>query len=266
MLESPQSGARKPVLQADDSAAALASRALSILTLLGVQEAANLAPAFVDSLPDAALNPEIDSFKPILDDLHAAQITDQQIFDLYLPVVARKLGEEWSADNKSFSEVTIGVAKVQRLLHDLGPEWRGDTVRQFDAPTVLVLTVSKADHAFGARIILGQLRRHGLSVRLALGLRPNQVKSLLDTSQFDAVMISASLSEAFGPLRALVDAIRNSAKPVPLIVLGGSVCMQAADVKAMTGADYVTCSIEEAIRLCALDTLSPKYAQPVKKR
>lgn len=265
MLESPQSGARNPVLQVDDSAAALASRALAVLSLNAALKAAVLTTAFVDALLVAALDAQPDSFEQVLKDLRAARVSDQQIADQYLPAVARKLGEQWSDDSKTFSEVTIGVARLQRLLHDLGPEWHADTVQRFDAPTVLVLTGSRADHTFGARIILGQLRRRGLSARLALGLRPDQIKALVGSAHFDAVMISASLTEDLGALRKLVDAVKSGAKPTPPIVLGGSVCAMQDDVKAKTGADFVTSEIEEAIRLCSLDALPVGGPQSLKE-
>lgn len=265
MSESPQSGVRNPVLQAEDSAAALALRSLSVLTQNAARQAETLDADFVDALHTAALDPQSGSFLPILDALHAAHVSNAQIADLYLPAVARKLGAEWSDDNKTFSEVTIGVARLQRLLHDLGPEWRADTVQRFDAPTVLVLTGPKADHTFGARIILGQLRRRGLSVRLALGLRPDQIKALMGTAHFDAVMISASLTEDLGALRTLIEAVRSSSSPSPPIVLGGSVCALSVDVKAKTGADFLTSEIEDAIRFCALDTATKDHPHTPEK-
>lgn len=266
MLEGLQSGTLGPVSQADDSVVALASRALSTLAFRTLQEAPDLPSAFVIALHDAALSQRADPFLPVLAEMDRSGISRQQIADHYLPAVARKLGEEWSQDNKTFCEVTIGVARLQRLLYDLGPEWRAESGQQFDAPSVLVLTGSTADHTFGARIIRGQLRRRGLSVRLALGLRPDQVKSLMGIAHFDAVMISASLAEALVPLRNLVDAVRSSSNaPLP-IVLGGSICALDVDVKARTGVDHATCDIDEAIRLCGLDKLAQIQTPPMKKR
>lgn len=268
MLESPQSGKRIPVLQAEESAAALALRVHAVAPLSDVQDSTGLTAEFVAALHDASLKPQSDSFDVILGLMRGAGISDQQISDLYLPTVARNLGEEWAQDSKTFSEVTIGVARLQRLLHDLGPEWRTDLAHQPDAPAVLVLTGSKADHTFGARIIRGQLRRRGFSVRLSLGLRPDQVKTLMGKFQFDAVMISASLTEDPRPLKALVDAVRSAANPVPPIVLGGTICARSEDIKSITGADFVTSEIEDAVRFCALDapthqtrTLQPRTPQ-----
>lgn len=266
MLESPQSGTNGREIKAGDSVVELASRALSVLSMRSTQQEVELIPDLVVALHDAALDPQSDSFVPVLACLHAAQITDRQIADHYLPAVARKLGEEWCDDVKSFSEVTIGVSRLQRLLRDLGPEWRADTTDQLEMPAVLLLTSPGADHTFGAKVLVGQLRRRGLSVKLAVGLRPDQVKALLARAHFDAVMISASQSEAFVSLRALIDAIKSITGVVPPVVVGGSICMLNADVKARTGADYVTSDVDEAIHLCALDGPVRSHAQPLKKR
>lgn len=125
-------------------------------------------PGFVVALHDAALQLHANAFGPVLDAMHAAGIANQQISDDYLPLVARKLGEEWCEDSKIFADVTIGVAQLQRLLHDLGPEWRTDTEPQVDAPIVLLLIKDGADHTFGARILVGQLRRRGLAMWMRL--------------------------------------------------------------------------------------------------
>jgi MerR family transcriptional regulator, light-induced transcriptional regulator len=266
MLESPQSGSHDQAVPPDDSVIELASRALSILSSRNSRDDVTLQPSLVLALHDAAVNLDTDSFQPALAALRDAQITNQQIADHYLPAVARKLGEEWCDDEKSFAEVTIGVARLQRLLLDLGPEWRADIVANLDAPTVLVLTGPSADHTFGARILVGQLRRRGLAVKLAVGLRPHQIKALLANAHFDGVMISASPAEAVGPLRSLVEAIRASGHWVPPIVLGGSICATLTDLGHLTGVDYVTSDVDEAIRLCGLNVHRLGPALQSKKR
>lgn len=252
MLESPQSGSRDHEVPPDDSDFELASSAFSALSQPNVSEAINVTAAHVLALHDAALNLLAESFVPVLEAMHADRITDQQIADHYLPAVARQLGEEWCDDQKSFAEVTIGVARLQRLLHDLGPEWRADVTDDGAAPAVLLLTGPSADHTFGAKIIAGQLRRHGLSVRLAVGLRPDQVTSLISTAPFDAVMISASPAESLAALRGIVNALKAGDSRGPPIVIGGGICASGTDIKTATGADYVTSDIGEAIRLCGL--------------
>ena len=151
MLESPESGSRDQTDQADDSVSELASRALSSLSLRNHCEEVVVDPSYVSALHDISVDLDSESFQSVLAAMRQDQITDQQIADHYLPAVARKLGKEWCDDQKSFAEVTIGVARLQRLLLDLEPGWSADFVEDFDAPTVLVLTGPSADHTFGAR-------------------------------------------------------------------------------------------------------------------
>jgi MerR family transcriptional regulator, light-induced transcriptional regulator len=266
MLESPHTGSRDYTVQADDSVVELASRALSVLSARVVRSEVAMNPRFVEALHDAALQLQGDAFAPVLDAMHKAGIADRQIADDYLPLVARKLGEEWCEDSKTFADVTIGVAQLQRLLHDLGPEWRADIEPAVDAPVVLLLIKDGADHTFGARILVGQLRRRGLTVRLVVDARPKDIRSLMHSASFDAVMISASISEALAPLTALIDAIKSSGSRVPPIILGGQICASDLDLKTSTGADYVTSDVDEAVRLCQLDLPRPNRAMQAKKR
>ena len=175
-LKRPHTESRDHAVQAGDSVVELASRARSVSSARSSAHSSARAgrsevvvnPGFVVALHDPALQLHANAFGPVLDAMHAAGIANQQIADDYLPLVAGKLGEKWCEDSKIFADVTIGVAQLQRLLHDLGPEWRTDTEPQVDAPIVLLLIKDGADHTFGARILVGQLRRRGLAMWMRL--------------------------------------------------------------------------------------------------
>lgn len=257
MLENPRSGSRGHDDLTDDSVVDLASRghvhgAVGDGAVGDGAGAVTADPDLVQALLAASLSEERRAFVPVLVRMHAARISDRQIADLYLPAVARLLGAGWCDDSRSFAQVTIGVARLQSLLADLGPEWRTEMPVPLDAAAVLVVVSDGVDHSFGAKLLVGQSRRRGLSVRLVAGRHPDDIRTLLTRVQFDAVMISAAICDDLAPSRQIVQAVKGGPGHRPPVVIGGGICALGPEVRALTGADHVTFDIDDALRFCRL--------------
>ncbi|MEM1234553.1 MAG: cobalamin-dependent protein, partial [Pseudomonadota bacterium] len=154
----------------------------------------------------------------------------------------------WCEDNMSFADVTIGSARLQSMLRDL----RAPQVTHPSAPSVLVVVPQDAYHTLGATVVADQLRRMGIAPRTAMGLAEIDLAELVESHDFNAVMISAATSERLETLRELVNCIRNASRtPVPIIV-GGTVTDKDTDIRTLTGADYVSNHPKEALQACGL--------------
>ena len=254
MSDSPNTGPKTPADMKSTGLGALASRALSVVASRGGRGTRPLREGFVFEMQNVALSFERRSFAPVLGRMTEAGIGPEEIADRYVPALARRLGDLWCEDEMSFAEVTIGTARLMGLLRDLGPEWRADVTLDGDAGAVLLLVAHDVHHTLGATVLAGQLRRRGLSVRSGIGLRPEEVGRLLVQARFDAVFVSSSRGENLETLRKLVDCVRKAASPVPPIVLGGTILdvHDLADLKALVGADLVTCDSDEALEICGL--------------
>ena len=258
MLESPQTGSRDVLEQYGGSIFELASESVADLRLSPDKGPFEIDVALCAALYDASLSDEPTAFAPVLAAFRAASISDLQIADHYLPAVARQLGADWSDDQRSFSQVTIGVARLQRVLLELGPEWSSELDAATDGPTVLLLVGANIDHTFGARLVLGQLRRKGVSVRMVIGIEPAEIGALLRKYRFDAVLISSSMGDQTEPLRLMVNAIRATRGRIPPIVIGGTNCATSIDIKGITGADLVTSDLDQALHHCGLQQSQPR--------
>jgi methylmalonyl-CoA mutase cobalamin-binding subunit len=220
------------------------------------QESEAATDAYLSELFDAAVSPSIPDFDKVVSRMTQAGIGVDEIADRFIPEVARKLGDMWCDDDMGFATVTIGVARLQGLLRDIGPEWRAGAQTDGDAPGVLVVVASDVFHTLGAMVVTGQLRRRGLSVRLMMGATPENLGPALRQARFDAVLISASVGESLESLRRLVMAAKKATSSPPPVVIGGTVLDQesatGADLAALTGADLVTRDLMAAIAFCGL--------------
>ncbi|MEL6914629.1 MAG: cobalamin-dependent protein [Pseudomonadota bacterium] len=178
----------------------------------------------------------------------AAGISRAGIVDRYIPAAAHKLGAAWCEDQMSFADVTIGSARLQAVLRDL----RAPQVTDPGAQSVLVAVPQDAYHTLGAGIVADRLRRVGVAPQMALGLGALELSELVETHDFNAVLISAAASQRLESVRDMVNCIRAASRSVTPIVVGGSITDMDTDIKTLTGADHVSNNPEEALRACGL--------------
>lgn len=243
--------------EAESSVETLASRALKVLASKRVSAASLLSERFLDELEIAVRAIEPGRRKLVLKDMLEARIRREDIADFYIPEVARRMGVSWCEDDMGFAEVTIGVARLQGMLREIGPAWFDDSRLDPDAPGVMVAVIADEFHTLGAMVLACQLRRMGISVKMVMGQSEAEILRVVAAGQFDAILLSAAHGERLASLRKLVEKIRAAAaRPTP-IVIGGSVVTRETDVKTQTGADHATTDPREALRLCGLKISAP---------
>lgn len=213
-----------------------------------------LDPIILSALHAAALNPDPLEMQRVLDDVLVSGARNEDLADFYIPAIAREMGTRWCEDQMSFAAVTIGVSRLQAMLHRLSANWPAEDEIPPTAPAIMLVVPQEAHHTLGAMVLGGQLRRRGYAVRLVLGLSAAEIAQLATRTGFDAVFVSAARGQALDPLRQIIETIRSvSARPPP-IVLGGSLLDRhpVADLLALTGADFATQQPDEALRFCGL--------------
>lgn len=227
----------------------------------------HLDPDVLDSLRQAALCAERKAGTQAVKTAIANGVRREDLADFYIPEISRQLGDEWCSDQLGFANVTIGVSRLQSMLRDLGPDWSGDKTASPDAPSIMLLVPQEVYHTLGAMVLSGQLRRKGLSVRMMIGARIEEVVDRISQTHYDAIFITASCGETLETLRRIVDVIRTSTDQTPPIVIGGSILeVETEDnVTALTGADYATSKPDRALKLCGLTKTSHSGAPSMRR-
>lgn len=241
-----------------DNASQLSANATAAPVVASTREiSSKLDPDILLDLNAAAMSADRAACGIALDRALATGIPPEDIADLYIPELARQMGDKWCSDELGFAGVTIGVSRLQVMLRDLGPDWSGDNAADAMAPAIMLIVAQDVYHTLGAMVLAGQLRRKGLSVRLTLGLRHEEIAARIRRMGFDAVFISASRGETLESLRRIVDVVKTATDQHLPIVIGGTILEVETkeDVKALTGADYATAQPDEAIQLCSLNVV-----------
>lgn len=226
----------------------LAERALTLVASNTNVSRSHPDPNLIATLIKATLDTNEETRHQIIQDAVKSGVSPAVLVDIYIPAIARILGDEWFLDNASFADVTIGTARLQAMVRDL------DDLIEHRQPHagVLMIVLENCYHTLGAVVATSQLRRNGISVRLSIGQNAKTIKNLFETSDFDAVMISASLTARLEIIRNLVKHIRNKGNGSTPVVIGGTILEQQTDVKTLTGADYTLTDPIKAAEQCGL--------------
>jgi methylmalonyl-CoA mutase cobalamin-binding subunit len=238
-------------LPAEDAALRVSGLAIKVVAKLvaGVAPAERqLRDGVVDKLLAAVLSADSNAFATLKPELRRARITPAMLADTYIPEVARRLGQGWQDDCMSFADVSIGAARLQAILREIGASWSADERSDGLSTTVLVIVPANEQHTLGAMVLVSQLRRRGVSVCLRFGPGGEELRVLLQSRLFDGVMISLSTEDKVSAVALLVANIRKAAPRQILVALGGALMQPPADILARTGVDLVTNDLDAVLR------------------
>lgn len=187
-----------------------------------------------------------------LRDLVRQKISVAAVSDLYIPAAAAHLGDGWMNDSLTFAEVTLASARLQSMLRAISAQWSADRADASGLPCLLLCVAPGEQHTLGALVLLGQLRRSGISVRLALGPGPDEIAAIFAATAMDGVLISASGSARLAQLARFVQTLRALGPRGLPIVVGGGVVVHVEDVARIIGADAMATDIGQALDACGL--------------
>lgn len=161
-----------------------------------------------------------------LDDLHAE----------LLEPAARLLGELWTEDKADFLDVTIGMTRLQRLVHVF--EGLGDVLDYDDKRRVLLASAPGEQHSLGSTIVQKFLRAGGWHVWSCSSANIAEPADLAAREWFGVVGFSLGSDVHVPSLTEAVALVRQrSLNPRVGIMIGGSAVARDPELVNRVGAD-----------------------------
>lgn len=201
---------------------------------------------------DAVRAPDARAFEALKPSLKRARVSASVLADLYVPEVARRLGRGWEEDTVTFAEVTMGVARLQAILREIGSNWTAGTASRDDRSTLLLILPAGEQHTLGAMVIAGWLRRQGISVCLRIAPSFADLVSLLALRHFDGAMISIACNDKLEVCTKLVKTLKQSVGYELRVAVGGALAEKDVGELSQTGADIVTNDLPAALSALGL--------------
>ena len=161
-----------------------------------------------------------------LDDLHAE----------LLEPAARLLGELWNEDKVDFVDVTIGVSRLQRLVHVF--EGLGQ-IPEYDAKRRMLLAAAPGEqHSLGSTIVQKFLRAGGWHVWSCASPNIAEPAEIVATEWFAVVGFSLGSDVHVEQLRDAISMVRERSLNRKIgIMIGGSAVSRDPDLVHKVGAD-----------------------------
>lgn len=169
------------------------------------------------------------------------------LLDLIGPT-ARLLGDQWLADQRSFTAVSAGLGTLQQVVHILGPSF---APAHSHRGLVVLLAAPGEQHTLGLYLIAEFLRRAGWGVQVTPEMSESELVQLVGTQRVEMVGITVSNGHLLKPLAALMDSARRASRnPSLKLAIGGS--LQLEEFAA-----------QNRVSLCAKDPLEVvRYLEP----
>jgi MerR family transcriptional regulator, light-induced transcriptional regulator len=162
---------------------------------------------------------------------------DRILLDLLAPA-ARLLGDKWMNDTCTFTDVTIGVSRMHRILRD----FRGVPDRFWSQSGVghraLLLTVPGEQHTLGLRMVEEFLLREGWEVHSRPSISEDEIKELVAGENYDFVGMSLSGESFVDSMASAIACVRSSSKNRHIhVMVGGVIFSEQPFLIAKSGAD-----------------------------
>jgi methanogenic corrinoid protein MtbC1 len=192
-------------------------------------------PAAAEACPDTRLPPDVDEvaeFSRIaaaqdlpralsfIEEMVRQGVSIATILLHLVAPAARKLGDDWLDDLRSFVEVSLGLGTLQEVVHILGPTFAPGVG---DRGSVLLVAAPREQHTLGIHVLGEFIRRAGWSVDVEPVISPELLIRRVAAERFEMVGISVSNEQLLEPLIELVREVkRRSLNREVLVMIGGS--------------------------------------------
>jgi methanogenic corrinoid protein MtbC1 len=158
--------------------------------------------------------------------------------DLLAPA-AQHLNYLWRQDLCDFTQVTLGLARLQGLLHDLSPSMDGGQ-RPFrgNARRVLLLPACGEQQAFGLSMVAEFFHHAGWDVDCGHGPIDSDAADLARTEWFDVIGLAAGSETRLEPLRQCILNVRMASRNKDVrVMVGGPIFAGHPERVKFVGAD-----------------------------
>jgi methanogenic corrinoid protein MtbC1 len=173
-----------------------------------------------------------------VDATRARGVSLEGVFLHLLSPAAQRLGDLWNEDLCDFTQVTMGLWRLQQIIRELSPAFcdLGDVPDP--ARRALLVPTPGEQHTFGLFMVAEFFRRAGWDVRAGPLDSTADLVDLVRHESFGIVGISVSSDARLDGLAAMILAIRRTSRNRAVgIMVGGPPFVAQPELAVLLGAD-----------------------------
>ena len=185
----------------------------------------------VRSFAQLVLAPDENVAHACIEAMRTSGISVETIYTDLLAPVARYLGVLWEEDLCDFTEVTVGLGRLQQVLRELSPAF-GQTNASTSGNRVLLLPGPGEQHTFGLVMVAEFFRRAGWDVGGGPWEAGADPVVMVQREWFDVVGFSLGNAAQLDDLAEVIKKVRAAA-------LNKSVCVMVGGPLFLANPEYV---------------------------
>jgi methanogenic corrinoid protein MtbC1 len=170
--------------------------------------------------------------------LRERRVAVETLFLDLLAPAARELGRMWEDDRCLFSDVTVALGRLQRIMRGLSPAFGTEVDLPADGRRALLIPAPGEQHTFGLSMVAEFFRRAGWDVVCELDARTVDPVGLVRSEWFDVIGISAGVDARVDWLKSGIAAVRHASRNRAIgVMVGGPIFTGDPGRAAAIGAD-----------------------------
>lgn len=169
-------------------------------------------------------------------------------FDLLAPS-AKRLGEMWEADDCTFTDVTIGLCRLQQLVYEFADRVHVENGGG-DGRTALFALTPGDHHSFGLVLVVEYFRRAGWRTVCMPDATAEDLIDTVRSERFDLVGFSMANERWLDVLPPVIAGVRAASMNGDLkVIVGGRAFEKDPSRVALVGADHTAGDAREAVKV-----------------
>jgi methanogenic corrinoid protein MtbC1 len=195
-----------------------------------------------------AIGPDIEAATCFFRRMQAKGHSLDTLFVHLLEPTARHLGDLWTQDKCDFIDVTVGVARLQELLHFFGAAI--EVAFEDMHHHAMLFSMAGETHLFGVDMVAKFLRGAGWTVTSGSQADPACCAELVAAEKIGVVGLTLSSLEHVDAGARIIAAVRKASRnPYIGIMVGGNIFRDNRDLALQIGADATAPDAPSAVIL-----------------
>jgi MerR family transcriptional regulator, light-induced transcriptional regulator len=180
-------------------------------------------------------------------DIRAKGMSLEMVYLNLLAPAARHLGEMWLEDLCDFTEVTVGLGRLQHLLQELSPAFGAEVQFPAHARRVLLMPAPGDQHTFGLSMVAEFFGRAGWEVASGNIHSPTNAVDMARQEWFDVIGFSVGTETRLDWLKTCIATVRQASRNKNVgIMVGGPVFSVHPEYVGDVGADGTAVDARDA--------------------
>lgn len=206
--------------------------------------------AHVETLAHLAVDGDAERARLFVGELVASGAPLDQVFLQLLAPAAQLMGRMWADDVYSFSQVTIGLWRLQQVLHLHGQRFLPAVMPQAAGYRVLLATEPGSQHTFGLTMLGEFFVRDGWDVSSEPAVPWGVLADRLANEHCDLLGVSVGVDTSVPSVAsAILELRRASRNPRLFVMVGGPAAHIVPELARLCGADSMALDAPAALAI-----------------